>query len=78
MLQHNVIYEWIIAYKEPLCQTGSFLSLWNLFSINGSLELSKEPYASYIEPQWTLFSESVQQQQQKITYIQYKYMLKYN
>jgi len=32
------------------------LSLYNFFfSIKGSLELSKEPYASYIEPQWTLF-----------------------
>jgi len=27
MLQDNEIYEWIIAYKEPLGQKGSFLSL---------------------------------------------------
>jgi len=29
------------------------------FSIKGSLELSKEPYASYIEPHRTLISKSV-------------------
>jgi len=48
MLQNNVIYESIIAYNEPLCQKGSFLS--NLFSIKGYLELSKEPYATYRTP----------------------------
>jgi len=30
----------IIAYKEPLCKKGSFLSLSSIF----------EPYATYIEP----------------------------
>jgi len=25
MLQNNVIYEWIKAYKEPLCPKGFFL-----------------------------------------------------
>jgi len=45
-----------MAYEEPLCQKGSLLSLNNLFfSIKGSLELSKEPYASYREPQMNLF-----------------------
>jgi len=61
MLQNNAIYEWIIAYKEPLCQKGSFLTfiIEPFFSIKRSLELSKEPYGSYIEPQQTLFSKSV-------------------
>jgi len=31
MLQNNVIYVWIITYKEPLYQKCSFLSLLNLF-----------------------------------------------
>jgi len=49
MLQNNVIYESIIAYKAPKC---SFLVIIEpFFSIKGSLELSKEPYATYIEPQ---------------------------
>jgi len=56
MLQNNVIYEWIIAYKEPLFQKGSFLSLSSFFfCIKGPLQLSKEPYATYR----TLFSKSV-------------------
>jgi len=50
MLQNNVIYEWIIAYKELLCQKCSFLSLEPFFfSIKCPLELSKEPYA-FVEP----------------------------
>jgi len=35
---------------------GFFLVIIELFfSIKGSLELSKEPFASYIEPQLTIF-----------------------
>jgi len=41
ILQNNAIYERIKAYKEPVCQKGTFLSLKNLF-------LAK---VSYIEPQ---------------------------
>jgi len=45
MLQNNKIYERKTAFKEPLCQKGSFFSL-TFFSIKNPLELSKEPYAT--------------------------------
>jgi len=44
MLQNNVIYEGIIAYKITFVPKGFFLVIIEpFFSIEGSLELSKEP-----------------------------------
>jgi len=51
MLQNNVIYEWITAFAPK--------RFFLVITEAGSLEFSKEPYASYIEPQWTLFSKNV-------------------
>jgi len=50
MLQNNVIFEWIIAYKEPCAKRDLSCHFRTFFSIKGSLELSKEPYASYRTP----------------------------
>jgi len=51
MLQNNVIYEWIIAYKEYLCQTGSFLSLSSIFLHKRSFAVEERALCYiYIEP----------------------------
>jgi len=43
--------EYLCAKRVLSCHYRTFF----FFSIKGSLELSKEPYASSIEPQLTLF-----------------------
>jgi len=47
-IKKNLCAKWVLS-----CHYTTF------FSIKGSFELSKERYASYIEPQWTFFSKSL-------------------
>jgi len=48
------------SLKKNICaKRGLSCHYRTFFSIKCSLELSKEPYASYIEPQLTLFFKSV-------------------
>jgi len=50
----------VFLLQKTFVPKGFFLVIIEpFFSIKGSLELSKEPYASYIEIQLTLFSKSV-------------------